>query len=266
VTLVFSSGLALAQADAEQPNPPRQSWSFSGCSDIYDKGQLQRGFQVLQGGLQHLSRAQHSFPHAHGSRWGRACSEDQIRTLAAIPTRSPTPNPMRRAKSSSGPATPADNIPRPRGLSERSGRRGDARQGAAGYGVARQGAQVRARIFPWFILDGLPGLEYQEIGADVIHGIMTRLYEARRFAVELVLSRPQDRDCRSRSPMARSITRMARSRPWKITPRTVAAFLSWAAEPNLPERKRIGLRVLIFLLVFAVLLYFVKKRIWASAH
>jgi ubiquinol-cytochrome c reductase cytochrome c1 subunit len=46
----------------------------------------------------------------------------------------------------------------------------------------------------------------------------------------------------------------------------VAAFLSWAAEPNLPERKRIGLRVLIFLLVFAVLLYLVKKRIWESAH
>ena len=46
----------------------------------------------------------------------------------------------------------------------------------------------------------------------------------------------------------------------------VAAFLSWAAEPNLPERKRIGFRVLIFLIVFAVLLYYVKKRIWASAH
>ena len=46
----------------------------------------------------------------------------------------------------------------------------------------------------------------------------------------------------------------------------VAAFLSWAAEPNLVERKRIGLRVLIFLLVLATLLYFTKKRIWEWVH
>ncbi|HLX97827.1 MAG TPA: cytochrome c1, partial [Roseiarcus sp.] len=46
----------------------------------------------------------------------------------------------------------------------------------------------------------------------------------------------------------------------------VAAFLSWAAEPNLAERKRIGLRVMIFLIVFAGLLYAVKRRIWESAH
>ena len=39
-----------------------------------------------------------------------------------------------------------------------------------------------------------------------------------------------------------------------------------AAEPKLAERKRIGLRVMIFLFVLAGLLYFTKKRIWESAH
>ena len=29
------------------------------------------------------------------------------------------------------------------------------------------------RGFPWFILDALPGLEYQEMGADYIHAILT---------------------------------------------------------------------------------------------
>jgi hypothetical protein len=37
MTLAFSGGLALAQSDADQPNPPRQSWSFSGMFGIYDK-------------------------------------------------------------------------------------------------------------------------------------------------------------------------------------------------------------------------------------
>ena len=46
----------------------------------------------------------------------------------------------------------------------------------------------------------------------------------------------------------------------------MGAFLSWAAEPNLTERKRIGLRVMIFLFVFAALLYLTKKRIWEWVH
>ena len=39
----------------------------------------------------------------------------------------------------------------------------------------------------------------------------------------------------------------------------IAAFLSWAAEPNLVERKKIGLRVMLFLFVLAALLYFTKR-------
>ena len=46
----------------------------------------------------------------------------------------------------------------------------------------------------------------------------------------------------------------------------IAAFLTWAAEPKLVERKRTGLEVMIFLAVFIGLLYQVKKRIWAGIH
>jgi len=42
----------------------------------------------------------------------------------------------------------------------------------------------------------------------------------------------------------------------------ISAFLMWAAEPHLDARKRIGFQVMIFLLVFAGLLYFVKKKVW----
>ena len=38
----------------------------------------------------------------------------------------------------------------------------------------------------------------------------------------------------------------------------------WTAEPKLEQRKAMGFRVMIFLIVFASLLYFVKKRIWAK--
>ena len=47
----------------------------------------------------------------------------------------------------------------------------------------------------------------------------------------------------------------------------VAAFLMWAAEPKLEERKETGFKVMLFLIVFASLLYFTKRRIWANvAH
>jgi len=48
--------------------------------------------------------------------------------------------------------------------------------------------------------------------------------------------------------------------------RDVSAFLMWAAEPKLEERKRIGFQVMIFLLVLAGLTYFTKKKIWKDLH
>ena len=46
----------------------------------------------------------------------------------------------------------------------------------------------------------------------------------------------------------------------------MVAFLSWAADPTLEERKRMGLLVIGYLLVTAVLLGFAKRRIWSSVH
>ena len=46
--------------------------------------------------------------------------------------------------------------------------------------------------------------------------------------------------------------------------RDVSAFLAWAAEPKMEDRKRIGLMSLIFMGVLAVLLYLTKNAIWAN--
>jgi ubiquinol-cytochrome c reductase cytochrome b/c1 subunit len=42
----------------------------------------------------------------------------------------------------------------------------------------------------------------------------------------------------------------------------IAAFLMWAGEPHLNQRKRLGFQVMIFLLVLSGLLYFTKKKVW----
>jgi ubiquinol-cytochrome c reductase cytochrome b/c1 subunit len=46
----------------------------------------------------------------------------------------------------------------------------------------------------------------------------------------------------------------------------MAAFLMWAAEPHLVQRKRIGFQAMIFLIVLAGLMYFTKKKVWSAVH
>ena len=46
----------------------------------------------------------------------------------------------------------------------------------------------------------------------------------------------------------------------------LTTFLAWAAEPMMEERKRMGVKALLFLLVLTALLYAVKRKIWADIH
>lgn len=56
----------------------------------------------------------------------------------------------------------------------------------------------------------------------------------------------------------------------KATPeqmaRDITAFLNWAAEPELNERKSLGLKVMIFLAVLTAMLYALKRQIWKNVH
>jgi len=46
----------------------------------------------------------------------------------------------------------------------------------------------------------------------------------------------------------------------------VVQFLTWAAEPELEARKRTGIMVMIYLTIFAGLMYFSMRKIWADQH
>ena len=46
----------------------------------------------------------------------------------------------------------------------------------------------------------------------------------------------------------------------------VTTFLAWAAEPELEERKRMGVKIVLFLIVLTGLFYAVKRRVWADLH
>jgi ubiquinol-cytochrome c reductase cytochrome c1 subunit len=48
--------------------------------------------------------------------------------------------------------------------------------------------------------------------------------------------------------------------------RDIVLFLAWASEPNMEERKSMGMKVMLFLIVFTGLLIAVKRRVWADIH
>jgi ubiquinol-cytochrome c reductase cytochrome c1 subunit len=263
VALVLASATtAIAQSDVDQPNPPRQDWSFSGMFGIYDKAQLQRGFQVYKEVCSNCHALSIPF-RTLADPDGPGFSEDQIRTLAAT-YQVTNAEPNEKGEIFKRPATLADNIPRPEAYP-------NDQAAAAVFGKAPPNMDLLAKAlkfergFPWFVLDGLPGLEYQEMGADVIHGILNGYTKSDDPQWNLYY--PGHKIAMPQPITDGAVDYKDGTKPTlENYSKDVAAFLSWAAEPNLPERKRIGLRVLIFLLVFATLLYFVKKRVWESAH
>ena len=46
----------------------------------------------------------------------------------------------------------------------------------------------------------------------------------------------------------------------------VTAFLTWAAEPEMEERKRLGFIVMSFLIIFVFLMYLSTKALWRDIH
>jgi ubiquinol-cytochrome c reductase cytochrome c1 subunit len=44
----------------------------------------------------------------------------------------------------------------------------------------------------------------------------------------------------------------------------VTTFLAWASEPEMEERKRLGVKAILFLIVFTGMLYALKRKIWAD--
>lgn len=46
--------------------------------------------------------------------------------------------------------------------------------------------------------------------------------------------------------------------------RDAATFLAWAAEPEMEQRKAMGVRIILFLTVLAGLTYAVKRKVWAD--
>ena len=121
----------------------------------------------------------------------------------------------------------------------------------------------------WFLVQ--PFSQYSEQGIDYIHALLNGYHEKPPEGFKLpdgkyyndyypghAISMPP--------PLSDGLVAYTDGSPQTVEQYShdIAAFLTWAAEPKLVERKRTGLEVIIFLAVFLGLLYQIKKRIWAG--
>jgi len=244
------------------PQPPRQSWSFAGAFGTFDRAQVQRGFQVYKevcSGCHRLSIPFRSLEDPTGPDF----SEGQVKALAAS-YQVTDDEPNAKGEFVKRPGRPSDIFPPPDAYPN------DA-AAAATFGKAPPDMWVLAKArkyergFPWFIFDAIPGFQFQEMGADYIYAIITGYmkpddpqwnlyYPGHRIAMPAPLS---DGAVAYKDGTPPTVQNYAKD---------VAAFLFWVSDPTMVERKKVGLRVMIFLLALSTALYFTKKRIWASAH
>jgi cytochrome c1 len=256
-------GLGISSVSAQEADaPPRQTWSFHGPFGTYDPGQLQRGFKIYR----EVCSTCHSIKLLSfrnlAEPGGPNFTDKQAAAVAA--TFQVTAGPNDEGQMFQRPGQISDYFPPPFPNEQAAA--------AALGGKAPPDMSVLAKArsyeagFPYFILDAFT--MYQEDGPDYIHAIINgytdppkdfplppgRQYN--KYFPGGTIAMPK--------PLSDGQVEYTDGTPMTVDQygKDVAAFLMWAAEPTLDARHRLGFQVMIFLIVFAGLLYLAKKKVW----
>ena len=249
---------------------PRQQWSWAGWSGVFDKSSLQRGLQVYKEvcstchGMELVSFRQLS---------ELGYNNDEIKSFAKEFTILDGPN--KDAEIFERAAVPSDYIPAPY-INEEAAR--EANGGAYPLDlslIVKSRAVGRHNLVENFI-DALTA-QGAASGADYIYALLTgyvdppegvnvpdgMYYNAYFIGNQIAMPSPL-----SDGGVEYAISAGQSSQPASIEQQAydVANFLSWSAQRELETRHQMGVKVLLFLIFFAVILYFVKKRIWSRVN
>lgn len=237
-----------ANAAGDAKHPAEMNWQFDGLFGTYDRNALRRGFQVYK----EVCASCHSLNQIAfrnlSQEGGPEFSEAEVKAIAkeylvedgpddygdmferdALPRdKFPSPYPNENAaRAANGGAYPPD-------LSLITKARGGGADYIhallSGYEEAPEGVEMRA------------GLYYNPYMAGGKIAMPVPLLE------ELV--EYSDGTEATVEQMSMDVTH----------------FLNWTAEPELEQRKRMGFMVLIYLSIFAGLMFFSMRKIWADLH
>jgi ubiquinol-cytochrome c reductase cytochrome b/c1 subunit len=258
-------GVQSAKAE-EQETPASQSWSFAGPFGKYDRGSLQRGLKIYKEVCSNCHSLSYIAFRNLGDPGGPGYSEAQVKAFASEYKIKDGPNDS--GDMFDRPGRPADYFPAPFPNEQ-------AARAANGGGLPPDlsliaKARSYERGFPWFIFDFFT--QFQEQGPNYVSAILQG-YEKKPANVTLpegtyynkyfpghAIKMPQ--------PLTNGQVTFDDGSPTTLPQyaHDIATFLMWAAEPQMEARKHLGLQVFVFLIIFAFMMYFTKKKVWADAH
>jgi ubiquinol-cytochrome c reductase cytochrome c1 subunit len=242
--------------------PEQMDWSFAGPFGKYDKGQLQRGLKVYT----EVCSACHSMNLvAFRTLEELGYSEAQVKAFAA--NYEVTDGPNADGEMFTRTAVPSDHFPSPFPNKEAAA----AANGGAAPPDFSLIAKARGvtRGFPTFVFDIFT--QYQQGGPDYIHALLTG-YQEPPEGVEVAEGTHYNpyfiagQALAMAQPISDGQVTYDDGSPETLDQysRDVSAFLMWAAEPHLEDRKRMGFMVMIFLAIFTALIYLTKKSVYAN--
>lgn len=276
LTTIFAAGLmalgfsAPALSAGESVHIDRQQWSFAGLFGKFDEHQLQRGFQVFRESCAGCHEARLLSFRNLSEHGGPSFSEEQVKALAAeYEVADP------EAEGGTRKGISSDRWP---------GTGQSPSDLAAAFGIVPPDLSVMAKArtipspFPQWFFNYFT--TYSEGGPDYIYALLTGYEETPPADVEVVEGKfynhvfpghwigmpPQIADGSVAYTDAEGNAAPAEMMTTSQYAKDVSAFLMWMAEPHLNSQKESGFRVITFLVLFAVLMWFVKKRIWRNVE
>jgi len=223
----------------------KNDWSFEGIFGTFDRSSLQRGYQVYQEVCSGCHSIQHLSYRNLSEKGGPEFSLDEAKAIAA------------QFEVTDGPNDDGEMFTRPRRLSDKFVNPFPNIQAAT---AANGGAYppdmsvlVKARKGGAdYIYSLLLGYEEVPAGYELDDGVYYNKYIPGN---KIMMSKPLSEGAVEYSDGTQATeAQMAKD---------VVTFLTWAAEPNLEARHKMGFKVFIFLIILLILVYFSKQKVWS---
>jgi len=253
-------GLAAAAptlADGPALKTPPGGWSFSGPLGMYDQEQLQRGFKVYVQvcsachAMNYVAFHQLGDPGAPcwSPKYPNPNDNPYVKAIAASWPRQVTEINADTGDPGHRPATTADVLvpPFPNDAAAKASNGGALPPDMSLLVAAREGGPDY--VYSIVISDGLP----TPAGMTLPPGKYYDPY----FTGGAIGMPPPLTDCK---------VTFDDGKPCDVASeaRDVSAFLQWASDPKMNERKQTGLAVLIYLVIFSGVLYLSYRAIWRN--
>ena len=244
ISILLLTGTNQANS-AEKVELLKTDWSFKGLLGKFDRGSLQRGYQVYT----EVCSSCHSMKYVSyrnlAEEGGPEFTEEQAKAIAA------------NFEVLDGPNSDGEMFTRPAKLSDKfvmpyeNVKAAQAANGGAYPPDMSVLAKARSGGVD-YIYSVLLGYEDPPAGVVLDEGVYYNKY---MYGNNIKMSQPlSDGLVEYSDGTVASEEQMAKD---------VSTFLMWAAEPHLESRHKMGFKAILYLIILTILVYFSMKKIWS---